>query len=51
LTGDIKLICYSGLCRKKVEKICERERCYSSSDSEYFFIFFFYDKIFFMLNE
>ena len=34
LTGDIKLICYSGLCRKKVEKICERERCYSSSDSD-----------------
>ena len=37
LTGDIKLICYSGLCQKYLKKICERERCYSSSDSEYFF--------------
>ena len=36
LTGDIELNCYSGLCEKKVEKLCERERCYTS-DSEYFF--------------
>ena len=26
LTGDIELNCYSGLCEKKVEKLCERKR-------------------------
>jgi hypothetical protein len=40
LTGDIKLDCYSGLCQKYLKKICERERCYHSDDSEYFFNFF-----------